>query len=755
MKEQLLRTTTLSWEPALEGWLMLAAWFLLAAALAASLYGYRGVDPRKRLLLSALRLVAIANLAMVLAGPARVHTEGQQRRDPLAVLIDGSRSMRVQDVDGAARSSAVEAWLASRSGAFERLSEEHRLRFFLVGDGLEPWTPSAALPSDGTSTDLGQALFGLQEALAGEYPAGVLLVSDGADRSALGRALRSEGEAGVKRLTEGLAFPVSTWTLGSEAGPPDLSVSLKLPPFGFVRRPLAVEASVQLSSLQAREIDVLLREDGEIISIRSLRLEQGDPQVVSFEVKPDQVGFHTYRVEVPTLSGDAIVENNSAEATVKVVRDRTRVLQVTSRPSWDVKFLRRLLKTDPNIDLVSFFILRNSERKGPLVRNGGELSLIAFPYEELFTEDLQGFDLVIFQNFWFGSFMRHPSDRFLLNLVDYVRAGGAFLLIGGDPAFGEGDYGNSPLAEVMPTDIPAGAARPDRFRAVLTETGQRHPITRLDRDEARNQSRWKQLPMLQNLNPLGSLRRGAVALLSAGQSGGLLAAARSVGKGRTMAFANDETWRWSMSGASDRSAGREHALFWRNAIRWLVKDVEQEQVQVILDAENYDLGDPVQVQVRVLGENYAPRANMEVVGSVGPLDGESWQELSERTDADGQITVTTTAREEGVMVARVDVVGVPDPFGHAEARASVVERRGELADPRSRADLMAALSEATGGAVLQGEAPDPRDMERRPANTLLAMERRVEVLWSRWWWLLLAVVPLGVEWTLRRRLGLR
>jgi hypothetical protein len=46
-------------------------------------------------------------------------------------------------------------------------------------------------------------------------------------------------------------------------------------------------------------------------------------------------------------------------------------------------------------------------------------------------------------------------------------------------------------------------------------------------------------------------------------------------------------------------------------------------------------------------------------------------------------------------------------------------------------------------------------MGRREGNAMLTTHRSVEPLWSRWWWLLLAILPLALEWTLRRRIGLR
>ena len=53
------------------------------------------------------------------------------------------------------------------------------------------------------------------------------------------------------------------------------------------------------------------------------------------------------------------------EYVLKVIRDKVRALQVVGRPSWDERLLRRLLKRNPNVDLISFFILVN-----PAIKTG-------------------------------------------------------------------------------------------------------------------------------------------------------------------------------------------------------------------------------------------------------------------------------------------------------------------------------------------------------------------------------------------------
>jgi uncharacterized membrane protein len=758
----------LLWEPLLPGWALGLTALLAVFILALAWRGSAGVPRRRRLALLGLRALGLLALAVVFGGPTHVQTRGRATRDPFVVLVDASRSMRVVDGEGT-RSERVGQWLADASEGFAELSERFEVRYLLVDGALRGWGvggdegrgalggggPGSGEPSpaDGGQTDLAAGLFALRDTLDGVRPAGILLATDGADRGALGRAFEQGGEEALAQMLEPLGVPVSTWAVGEPDGPPDLSIHrVHAPPFGFVRRPLVVEVDVSSRQLPAGDHRVRLIHEGELVGVALARVGDDGAATVTFEVKPDRVGYHTYTVGVPVPPGDAIPSNNRYEFTVKVVRDRTRILQVTSRPSWDVKFLRRLLKTDPNVDLVSFFILRHRAFQGRLSREE-ELSLIAFPYEELFSQDLQGFDVVIFQNFWFGSFANFSDTPFLENVAKYVEEGGALLMVGGDQSLGAVGYGASPLGPVLPAEVPREPLREGRFAPIPTAAGLRHPITRLARDEQTNASRWAELPDVDGLNVLGSPLEGGVELLTAGPDGPPLAVARQVGRGRALAFASPGSWRWALAGRQGPGAGHDHAEFWRNAVRWLVQDAEQRQVQVLTDRENYRLGDKIQVQVRALQDDFAPLADAPIALSMDALDGGAPNISQGTTDADGQFALTFEAAREGTLRLIATVDGIPEPFGLAEARVSVNDREGELEEPGVRQDLLAALADATGGKSWT-EAPDPLDAPTRPSHQLRAVDRTVEPAWARGPWLLLLVLPFGAEWILRRRSGL-
>src|SRR6185503_4437181 len=134
------------------------------------------------------------------------------------------------------------------------------------------------------------------------------------------------------------------------------------------------------------------------VDSRSVHIENDDvEQKVSFDWTPDRPGNFVFELATPVLAGEALTTNNRQVFTLKVIRDRVRVLHVCGRPSWNERFLRSLLRRDPNVDLVSFFILRTQEDDQPI--EPGELSLIPFPDREIFHDQLKSFDLLIFDNF--------------------------------------------------------------------------------------------------------------------------------------------------------------------------------------------------------------------------------------------------------------------------------------------------------------------------------------------------------------------
>ncbi len=678
---------------------------------------------------------------------------------PVAVVIDSSGSMGVRDQPGGvSRLQRLSDWAVEHERELDEFEEGAVVDWFASADGVLRATTREELVSGrlqgAGGTDLAGVLAALGERYAGRPRPGLLLLSDGADRGRLGEAFAAG--LGLGGFVEpGGGGIVSIAPL--DGGFSDLAVDLEAhDPVGFLRTEMTVRVRVRSSGLPSAEVPVTLLRGDSVVQVKSVTVggEESPAQVVVFTLEPVQTGEALYRVEVPVRAGEAVATNNEANFSVRVVRDRIRVLQVVGRPSWDGRFLRELLKRDPAIDLISFFILR-SAWDDP-VASVDELSLIPFPVDELFGEKLDGFDLVVFQNFNFrpygigrhlGSVRRHVLER-----------GGGLLVIGGDLAFG-GDYRGPELADVLPVAVDRSQRwSGDAVRVAATAAGLRHPILRLGGGHRALDGRAVERlsALIDELLPVEGINVGLspkaeaqVLLESADESHRPLLVAAEQGEGRSLLLATDGTWRWSLPMAGQGKSPRVYERFWENAIRWLVRDPRSELVLLESDRRAVGPGETAEMRVHVRGESYRPEAGVSVTLTVRDAAGELVRQETAETGEDGTVRVPLAPEVAGLYS-----VEATTPRGSAgPVFLERLDASRELADAAIDPQLLQALASATGGSVRRVDEgfprlPFARDREVRVESA------SVRPLWRSWWsWTLIAGL-FSLEWWLRRRWGL-
>jgi uncharacterized membrane protein len=692
---------------------------------------------------------ALTLLWFVLAGPVWVEESGRTEPGRVVVLVDGSRSMGVLEA-GVPRSDQVPALLdAIRADVGD-------VELYRFGDDLEVGAPEAF---DLPGTDLGGALDALSERMAGERLAGVVLVSDGLDRGLLRRSFELDPQAPRPEVPG----PLTVYQVGERQNVMDLSVrSVDVGGYAFIRAPFGITADLLGTGFAGRTVTVTLSRDGGTVTTREVVLDAEGKARVKFEVVPETAGRFAYAVSVPGYQGDAVAANNTMPVVVTVVRDRVRVLQVAGAPSWDVKFLRRFLKDDPSVQLVSFFILRTEEDLNAQYGER-ELSLIQFPYERLFDEDLSSFDVVIFQNFDYEPYFRSAwgdGNRLLDNVRTYVQEGGAFVMVGGDRSFQLGKYGGTPIAEILPVELGTRKETPDlaAFQPRLTDEGRRHPLTRLVAEQAENEVWWSRLHASDGTNvPLRARPDAAVllehpALKDADGAPLPVLSVREVGRGRSMALTVDTSWRWSLSEAALGRGNQVYLRFWKNALRWLMKDGAVSRVTVETPRENYAVGEEVRVVVRARDPGFAPLPGARVTTVV---DNEGRQTTLEGlTSADGDLALVVPADTSGTHRVRSTVTAADGvEVGAAETVFAVTTRDPEMDEIAPDEAFLKWLASGTGG---QWHGPGDRaPLLRDPEAERTILERAETPLWRSPLLALLIGALAGTGWIVRRRAGLK
>ncbi len=753
-----------------------ALWLLAAALLAGVAWTTRSVwrEPRwpRRGLLLGLRCLTALCLFVLLTEPGLQRLQTARVKSRFLLLVDRSRSMAFPaggaEGESTSRAAAVAQWAARNQAALAALADRFQLETLgFAGEvgAIDLASLGQAPPPSGPRTDLLGALktatstsSSLNRALAG-----VLLISDGADNAQLSRGVGAQEKAQL----EALGAPVNTLAVG-KGGLRDLAVAaLQVDDFAFVRNPLSLEVTLRHQGIEPQPVPVTLTRGGRVIASQTVKLDASGVTKVRLTFTPDQTGEFVYTVAVPVLPDEAVVDNNQRAFVLKVIRDRVRVLLVCGHPSWDERFLRGLLRQDPNVDLVSFFILRDVQDDPHASQD--ELSLIPFPTEEIFRTQLHSFDLVILQNFAFRPFSSASSslriESYFPDIKNYVEGGGALLMIGGENSFGEGQYDQTELADVLPVSGAGSPGPDDSFKPQLTEEGRRHPVTQLAEGGDQSARLWSDLPAISGLN-LVKAKPGARVLLAhpllsiGGENAPVLAVAEE-GQGRSMALMTDSSWRWSFEAAGAGQGNRAYERFYTNAVRWLVRDPDLTPVKLSVAQHTIEPGRAAAFDVRARQADYGPAAGAQVTLTV--LNAETEKQVAQvRATAanDGTVRIEVPDLPGGAYRAVAVAVqptpgngGKPVELGRAEQALAVRERGPETEDPLPHPELLARIAEVTGGnhAALVDGFPKLKTVHE--SEEVEIGRRKEQPLWDNGWVLGVIGVLLGVEWFLRRRWG--
>ena len=180
--------------------------------------------------------------------------------------------------------------------------------------------------------------------------------------------------------------------------------------------------------------------------------------------------------------GELVTQNNVRESLVNVRDVREQILYFEGEPRFEMKFLRRAVADDKNLEVVAlqrtadnkYMRLFGDEPEDPEELVGG------FPKTR---EELFKYRGLILGSVEAGVF---AGDQ-LQMIAEFVeRRGGGLLMLGGARSFGEGGYGGTPVADALPLliDPRTRASEPARSGALEDRADPRRSGARGDADRA-------------------------------------------------------------------------------------------------------------------------------------------------------------------------------------------------------------------------------------------------------------------------------
>ncbi|MEM6387800.1 MAG: hypothetical protein AAF718_16355 [Pseudomonadota bacterium] len=572
-----------------------------------------------------LRGLAFAALLLALANPSLQFEDREPLTDIVLLVVDESASqgIDVRPEQIAEAVAGIEAEIAGLSNT--------ELRIVRMGD------------ADGNRGTL--LMEALTEAMADEPRArlaGTFLLSDGQVHD-------------IERVPD-MPSPMHVLLTGTEADWDRRLMVQNAPAFAIIGEPvtltLRIEDQGAVPDLPP-EADIEISVDGD--TPQTFTVPTGED--LELPITLQHGGMNIIQFTLPEADGELTVRNNAAVVQINGVRDRLRVLLVSGEPHAGERTWRNLLKSDASVDLVHFTILRPPEKQDGVPVN--ELSLIAFPTRELFLDKIDEFDLIIFDRYQRRGIL--PS-LYLDNVRQYVADGGALLVAAGPDFAGAQSIFRSPLSEILPA-APTGRVREELFAPMVTDVGQRHPVTEglapLAAEEDALEVPWGRWMRIIDVLP----ERGDT--IMDGPEGAPLLVLDRVGEGRVALLASDHAWLWSRG----FEGGGPQLELLRRLAHWMMKEPDLEEEALTAIAE----GQIMTVTRRTLGESVA---DVEITAPDGSVQLVPLEEVSP-----GRFSATWTGPEMGLYRLKegdfesVVALGpaAPKEFEETLATASVLE----------------------------------------------------------------------------------
>jgi hypothetical protein len=602
------------------------------------------------LVLAALRLGALAALAAAYLDFERKAEHEIVFPSRVAVLVDSSASMTLEDAAGPADASgpsepskpppnraqrAIDVLMSG--GLLAALQPTHEVSVWRFDADTEPLVvlpaagskaeaaggaaaeaPAASAPAAGWQeglaprgfeTRIGETLLRVLDHEPAGTLAGVILLSDGASNAGIDPAAAASPlvKAGV---------PVHTVGIGSERLPANVRLAdLLVPARIFPGDRFSVTGYLQAQGLAGQTVRVQLAEStdggaGRVIDAADAVLAaDGTLTAVRFEVPAfETAGRHELILQVQVPAGDRTPADNRLSAEVEVVDRVTQVLLMAGGPSREYQFMRNVLERDK-----SFAVDVLLGTAVPGISQDARRILDRFPET---AQELGEYDVIVaFDYDW--RLLDQPAQARLERWV--AQESGGLMLVAGNVFMDAwlADSATAVIRNLHPVELRRSDAllldeRPGReepMPLVFTRDGQEAEFLWLGASRVSSQTVWSEFAgvyscfdtsvakpgatVFARVEPPGVTRLAAPGI-GADAAGIIYMAGQFYGSGNVFFLGSGETW---------RLRGIDDAVFERLTTQ-LVRHVSQgrllrgsRRARVLVERDRYAVGSNVLVRV--------------------------------------------------------------------------------------------------------------------------------------------------------------
>lgn len=739
---------------------LLVAWMYLRET--------RILDSSYSYLLPGLRGTAVALTILILAGPVwhRRQTIGTLGR--VIFAVDQSKSMSATDSiatdsNPSRLSRACRLLIGTESavGWLEQLQSTHSIDVvaFSEGDPVLAWSNrgeteiplSFDLDPDGRSTDLTSALLTASNRSADEPPTAVVLLTDGRNNSNT-----SPFDIAARIKSQGAT--VHAIGIGS-ADEPDSMVITRVnhPETTAADAPLIGSISVRQSGFKGKPAEVTIKHHGEVVwqksitpktAVTSVPFEIDVAEIVKKISSASPRGVqHSIAVidlqaSVQPTEGDNWAKNETRSFRVAASTSDRRLLIVDGSSRWETRYMKNLFSRNPEWSVDALLVGPGTDM--PTIVRGDQPG--EFPESPV---AIGRYDAIVLGEV--------PPEQWTQNdsllLREFVARGGGLIVI-------DGRYdrvrrlAQDSLADLIPVSYLTNDSNSVRF-VRPTRLSQTHGAFELWSDETSQAEFWERLPAPPTV-PSVQAQVGsevlAEAITTEGQSTPWLVT-RLFGAGRVVYLATDQTWRWRY-----KVADRFHSRFWNQLLVSVIPppySAGDSFVALGTDRIEYERGDFATIRAQLRNASGEPIGD-SIAEALLIAGGEIVARIPLEVDdpARGTYRGLSGPLDTGDFSIRIRASGISQEALQATTPIWVEDRETtELSRISLDSRMLQQITENGGGKYLHESEADKITDELQPLSSGQVVESDI-IIWQSFYWFIIIMLLMTVEWWMRKRTGL-
>ncbi|MBN1155237.1 hypothetical protein JXB12_10000 [candidate division KSB1 bacterium] len=699
-------------------------------------YIYRTTIPQisngLRWLLVTLRTITLILIIFLLFEPLLNISWMFHQTPGVAILIDNSSSMSLEDDQGVLRSE-IEKQIVSHVTSINR-DHGNRQHVYRFADALTEIKlediDSLNFSDDGT--DVQNALEKMASKIDELYIRSIVLLSDG------------NHNLGINPLhsLEAYPIPVHTIGIGDVKEKRDILITNVITNnITYANNEVPVDINFRSIGFDAQQIQLHLLSGDTILTSKNVNTRSSSlEQTVTLTYKPETAGEQKYTLKITELPDELTYKNNVRNFYVNVLKDKLNVLLISGAPGYDHSFIQRILSSDPNINVNSLVLKTEAE---------------FYPHDvDLSRDHIAKFDCFIFVDY--------PRSRAPSSLIDTItqliknEQKPLFVIAGNH--FDSAVLGD--IANYLPFRIKSYTRNEQLISVALTAEGMMDPLLIDSDEEIGSIDEWQDLPPIyypfneviaQPNSRTYLIARHNMADFGTGHHDTPVIMTQTINQTKVMALLGKGFWRWDFM---MKGVDHGHDLFngfMGRCIRWLVTREDSKLVTISTNKSIYRSGETIYFNAEVYDKNYTPidDANLQITISGDNLNNKIYLTPTGTGKYQGEYRLVTGGDYRYIGTALLK----NNALGSDSGKFSVEDYNLEFQKTNLNELLLQQIAFTTNGQYLTPQDTDKLDSLLTLQPREVAKSSQFEI-WNKTALLMMIILLLSIEWFIRKRKGM-